>query len=248
MASVVRRSLKRKGRVAELEGMRGDERGAGLSEYILRFVFLYKRRDLKHTVSMERSERKRRADLELKGVRAKLKKAQAKLNSLSFEERVLSQDREIDSLRKELAERGVIMPAGTYFIGDPMFLFDNDYAPLMHAREARYNPIVARFEVLGRELAMINFYGDGVFQDTEGIEYACDSGLIAAVKLPVVGGEIDGDGLKNLDESVSIGVVKYDGRHCGRIVRFEAPFVCKYVCRTVDIGDMVKFVREYEYE
>lgn len=99
-----------------------------------------------------------------------------------------------------------ILPAGVYFVGDPCYVFDNDWHGLLHATDTLSDGC---HEYKGHKLySHGTAYGDGCYDDQLGNCYGVDSGCLGVVP-------------KELWENLP-------PQHLGLIVTFEKPFVCSY--------------------
>jgi hypothetical protein len=88
------------------------------------------------------------------------------------------------------------LPPGTYFIGDPCYVFDNDrdtWDRLLTVQGFGDGKVV---EFEGHQLwAASTKYGDGTYRDQNGAEYGVDSGMLGAVPIELIEspvGEEDG--------------------------------------------------------
>lgn len=93
-----------------------------------------------------------------------------------------------------------MMPKGTYYIGDPCYLFD----------ESSWGKVIAitnyfkedgRYDIFGKKCFVGGTkYGDGTYDDNYGREYGVDAGLIGILPIELI--EIDNkQTLKSIIES-----------------------------------------------
>jgi hypothetical protein len=128
----------------------------------------------------------------------------------------------------------VIVPAGTYWLGDPCYCVkDEDWMPWLEAADYTSNSDILCAEtpdgtwVLGISTA----YGDGSYYDQHGNEYGVDAGLIGLV--PV---EYNPTTNYTLDEN---GVNEYGASGIARQVTFYEPTECWTDKGTLHFGDIV---------
>lgn len=77
-----------------------------------------------------------------------------------------------------------ILPAGTYFIGDPCYVYDKDKWDSYCCKLFDSDGF---FEINGVKLCAFNTaYGDGTYADASGSEYPVDAGLIGATHISAV--------------------------------------------------------------
>jgi hypothetical protein len=158
----------------------------------------------------------------------------------------------IKRLKKELkvAMRSELMPAGTYFIGDPSYIlshkaYDNlaDQIPCGKPSSA-----VAVYGVLGRHVAVLKLQSDGTYEDTEGFEYMVDSASIGAVELSATGSATEGDELKIVSDPNDSGALEclVGSRWLpfGRIAHFAEPFKCSLKLGKASFGSVVIIVED----
>ena len=94
------------------------------------------------------------------------------------------------------------MPAGTYYVGDPCYVFERPSWELLGAQTDWFTNPVATLN--GRKmLAFGTAYGDGVYEDGYHNEYPVDAGLIGVVPIEMI-----------------------EKSHKGYIVVFSRPFYC----------------------
>lgn len=80
---------------------------------------------------------------------------------------------------------------GSYYIGDPCYLFDKSWGDVLHETDFFNQPFKGECKFKGKVVAGgATAYGDGVYQDKEGKEYWVDSGMLAI--LPISLEKIDG--------------------------------------------------------
>jgi len=90
-----------------------------------------------------------------------------------------------------------IMPAGTYFVGDPLCVIKEEHEYLMEVSPSRSIFV----DTNGIHFGMFDTYmGDGVFKDDEGREYPVDSGRIAILPISLC----NQDKIKNKGEVFEI--------------------------------------------
>ena len=114
----------------------------------------------------------------------------------------------------------LLMPAGTYFVGDPCYAFERDqrgWEKLCDKMNARGWPSGARYTVRGRKVVVMMTPGDGIYLDDCGDEYPVDSGCLGVVELP-------SEDWRPRE------------RDMGRVVTFDAPFECSYNKGMLDFG------------
>lgn len=100
----------------------------------------------------------------------------------------------------------VVMPAGTYYIGDLCYVMHNEWDEFC---ENLSQGLVKLKD--GRECCWFyTAYGDGVYQDGSFNEYGVGAGLIGCIKVECI------------DQSNSDNDIKL-----GHIYTFDEPFVCK---------------------
>src|SRR5574343_1456005 len=79
-----------------------------------------------------------------------------------------------------------LLPAGTYYIGDPCYVLHNEWGEICDvicSREFKERDWVLVLAD-GRKVAMAHTeYGDGEYWDREGNAYGVDAGLLGAIKL-----------------------------------------------------------------
>lgn len=82
----------------------------------------------------------------------------------------------------------VPVPAGTYWVGDPCYAFDNDdelwLELLASAEEKEEDPAIYVAEASNGQsfVACQTAYGDGTYLDGQGREFLVDAGMIGVVK------------------------------------------------------------------
>jgi hypothetical protein len=83
----------------------------------------------------------------------------------------------------------VVVPSGTYAIGDPCYAVPNDdWADLLESCDYFQNPIgivkdgLQKFSVLGFGTK----WGDGCYRGTDGKDYPVDAGLIGLVPVEMI--------------------------------------------------------------
>lgn len=108
-------------------------------------------------------------------------------------------------------ETSNIMPAGTYFIGDPCYAIDNEvWDEYLNAIDYGSNDVVD-FKYKRKKLSVWanrTAYGYGVYQDQFGNSYGVDAGLIGATPIEFA---------KRYS--------KKEYQELGQIITFEKPFV-----------------------
>lgn len=78
-------------------------------------------------------------------------------------------------------DQKVTVPAGTYYIGDPCYCFDEEWHSLLDKNEVFDIPMVTWKD--GIVLGFRTQYGDGVYYDQYRRCYPVDAGLIGLVSL-----------------------------------------------------------------
>jgi hypothetical protein len=124
----------------------------------------------------------------------------------------------------------VLMPAGTYFVGDPCYAVPDDrwHEWLALADPDVFGPNPTRNDggcarVLNAELdghpvlGIGTAYGDGVYQDKQGNSFPVDAGLIGLVSVGLIEDKVRDD--------------------LGVIWTFERPFECSYRDGVIVLGD-----------
>jgi hypothetical protein len=78
-----------------------------------------------------------------------------------------------------------IIPAGTYFIGDPgQVISENDWWDFL---EQWIDASIATFDFRGRRcFTARTAYGDGIYQDQNGNQYMVDAGVIGATPVELI--------------------------------------------------------------
>jgi len=113
--------------------------------------------------------------------------------------------------------KSVIVPAGTYYLGDPCYCFSNHtktWEKLLSVTDYFREP-VAELEN-GIVLGFQTSYGDGEYKDKEGNSYCVDSGLIGLVSETLIEDE------------------PFDGR----TVTFDVPTECRVNDARLIFGDI----------
>lgn len=115
----------------------------------------------------------------------------------------------------------ITLPAGTYYIGDPCYVFNRDQWDALGDQTGWFEetPVAAIHEY--RMVAFGTAYGDGAYQDNLGREYPVDSGLIGIVPIEVVD------------------PTKFRDNPFGHVVRFDEPFTCEAIGGQLRFGDVV---------
>lgn len=87
---------------------------------------------------------------------------------------------------KDLGHGRVLVPAGTYVLGDPCYVVPDElWIPLLESNNYFGNP-VGRVTHGGVEYTVMGFhtaYGDGEYMDQAGFVYSVDSGSIGLVPI-----------------------------------------------------------------
>lgn len=104
-------------------------------------------------------------------------------------------------------KQSCIMPKGEYWIGDLCYVLHNSWDEFCRHTIRGDDVLNGKFVLDdNRKLAFYQTaWGDGVYEDDEGFEYAVDAGLIGCIKAS----EVDKDGMLE---------------HCGRKVMFDQDF------------------------
>jgi hypothetical protein len=118
----------------------------------------------------------------------------------------------------------MILKAGKYFIGDPCYIFEDNWEQVL--RDTNYFKNSNKYKIFGQECYVGDTkHGDGCYTDNKGRQYGVDTGLIGV--LPAT--------LLKVDNYVSLQkVIESDMMH---IVDFEKDF-------EVAIHDGVFFFRD----
>jgi hypothetical protein len=79
-----------------------------------------------------------------------------------------------------------ILPPGTYFIGDPCYVFSRDaWRRLINQTNCFEDDDIVNFD--GQDMyAFGTSDGDGVYQDQNGVEYGVDSGNLGVVPIELI--------------------------------------------------------------
>lgn len=73
---------------------------------------------------------------------------------------------------------------GTYYVGDPCYLFDKSWGDVLNETNFFYWPHNGELKFRGKVVAAgSTAYGDGTYQDGEGREYWVDSGMIGILPI-----------------------------------------------------------------
>ena len=119
------------------------------------------------------------------------------------------------------------MPAGTYYVGDPCYVFDKEWDDVLASTGCLGLELEneRHFEYKGRPIgACSTAHGDGTYNDQKMRSYPVDAGIIGAVSIDLIKEE------KMLD-----------AKRLGHIVEFKEPFEILYNQEdegTISIGDI----------
>ena len=118
--------------------------------------------------------------------------------------------------------KGLILPAGEYYIGDPCYLFGKSWDDILEVTNVFENDVD---EYKNHKFFVGNTaYGDGEYYDRNGHPYPVDSGLIGVFPIKVI--EIDNH--IKLEE-----ILEY-----GNLVTFKEDFQCIVDDGYFDIGNI----------
>ena len=130
----------------------------------------------------------------------------------------------------------VIVPAGTYFLGDPCYAVpDNLWNDLLESCDFFQDSAFGRITVDGKEYKVLGFntaFGDGCYTGSDGFSYGVDAGLIGLTPAELC---TDADFNPEL----------------GTFITFDSPTVCTNVDGDMRFGDITvdttdHFDSEYE--
>ena len=79
------------------------------------------------------------------------------------------------------------LPPGKYYVGDPCYVFqDETWGRLIaEAQEPMLHGDIVEFD--NRQLwAHSTMYGDGIYEDQNGVEYGVDSGIIGIIPIELI--------------------------------------------------------------
>ena len=119
------------------------------------------------------------------------------------------------------------LPSGTYFIGDPCYMFSHDTPSWNTICNISFNPENSK---LGGKLITFNdrqiftgntAYGDGNYEGSDGYVYGVDAGILGATPIELNEGKYE------------------DLTTLGTIVTFDTPFECSWEAGVVTIGHIV---------
>ena len=120
-----------------------------------------------------------------------------------------------------------ILPAGTYFIGDPCYAFahDTDSWDIICSKSfdgVNDNLGAKLIPFKDKEIFMANTaYGDGNYQGSDGVVYGVDAGILGATPIELNEGKHE------------------DLNDLGSIVTFDKPFTCTWDEGQVTIGHII---------
>lgn len=124
-----------------------------------------------------------------------------------------------------------ILKAGTYYIGDPCYIFDGSWMDILNQTDYLNDCSKPLFD---RDFfAHSTAFGDGEFYDNNHYSYSVDAGLIACLPIEFV--EIDNKVIG--DEEI---------QQYGNIVIFPEDFVCSYNNGIFNFGDKIIINTSYE--
>lgn len=112
----------------------------------------------------------------------------------------------------------VVVPAGSYFLGDPCYCLEDGWSPLLDSIGYENGSLAKPVGTLPSGANVLIFhtaYGDGVYEGSDGFEYGVDSGCIGLV--PVKAAE------------------KKPGKYSKRIT-FKEPALCHSFNGCLDFG------------
>ena len=129
-----------------------------------------------------------------------------------------------------------ILPAGTYFIGDPCYMFSHDTPSWSEICKQSFNH---ENESLGGKLIPFNgrliftgntAYGDGNYEGSDGYAYGVDAGILGATPIEL-----------NEDKYADLTAL-------GTIVTFDEPFECSWSDGVVTLGHIIIDTNYHEDE
>lgn len=149
-----------------------------------------------------------------------------------------------------------VLPAGEYYVGDPCYVFDEEWNDVLDAtgffglfeneqaiKDDRYSPRDEQHGVfMYKDKALCGSstaYGDGSYNSNIGFRFDVDAGLLGAIPLELC------------DKDKLAETLKHDS---GKIVKFDAPFSIDYKDGTIYMGHVEIYTDEdpeigddYEY-
>ena len=114
------------------------------------------------------------------------------------------------------------MPAGTYYIGDPCYIFEDSWDKVLNSTN-----YLKDNELFGKPIFVDSTaYGDGYFYDNRGRAYAVDAGMIGILPIELI--EVDNVVTKEYIEKSEI----------MHMVTFEKEFECNSNEGFFEFGDI----------
>lgn len=121
---------------------------------------------------------------------------------------------------------------GTYYVGDPCYIFDESWDKILNDTEYFEKPLIINNEI---GIAGSTAHGDGCYTDNHGKSYIVDAGLIGVMPISFL----------NVDNELTIKQIgKYHGMH---IVKFDDDFDVEIYNGEFIFGNIVINTKE-EYE
>lgn len=125
------------------------------------------------------------------------------------------------------------MKAGTYYVGDPCYIFDKSWDEIITNND--YFSERKEYNLYGYQCWVgQTAYGDGCYADNEGNEYAVDAGIIGVLPVELI----------NLDKCTSLEDI--NNSPYMHIIEFTEDFCVDYDNGTFYIGDFRIYTDEKE--
>ena len=104
-----------------------------------------------------------------------------------------------------MKNQSIALPAGTYYIGDPCYVFNSDGWDSALESTDYFEEFTVNYLDGFAYAAASTMYGDGEYYDQEGNSYPVDAGLIGAVDMRIV--EAQGETTEAAIKSEKFGIV-----------------------------------------
>jgi hypothetical protein len=120
----------------------------------------------------------------------------------------------------------VVLPAGTYFIGDPCYVL-GEWDKVIDDTNCFYEQEIHKLHNMNY-VGFHTAHGDGEYEGSDGKRYPVDAGLIGAVDIELVRQQ----GVINLDN------LQFEEEKFGSIITFNSPTECGVRSGMIYFGNM----------